>query len=87
MIERDQQQTGAVTHDSLQRRVQEYCQENRVKRKQELESHKMALDRMREHKEQQKQQQNQEEWDATYAQMLQEFEQTLPVVRSIYHFG
>ena len=29
------------------------------------ESHRMALDRMREHKEQQRQQQNQEEWDVT----------------------
>ena len=42
----------------------------------------MALDRMREHKEQQRHQQNQEEKDATYAQMLQEFEQTQAVVRS-----
>ena len=42
----------------------------------------MALDRMREHKEQQRQQQNQEEWDAAYAQMLQEFEQAQAVVRS-----
>ena len=37
---------------------------------------------MREHKEQQKQQQDQEEWDAMYAQMLQEFKQTQVVVRS-----
>ena len=42
----------------------------------------MALDRMREHKEQQRQQQNEEEWDAVYAQMLQEFKQTSTVVRS-----
>ena len=31
---------------------------------------------MRKHKEQQKQWQSQEEWDATYAQMLQDFEWT-----------
>ena len=55
---RDQQQTGAVTHDSLQRRVQGTCKENRVRRKQEWKSHRMALDRMREYKEQQRQQQN-----------------------------
>ena len=42
----------------------------------------MTLDRMRENKEQQRQQQNQEEWDAAYAQMLQEFKQTQAVVRS-----
>ena len=79
---RDQQQTRAVTHDSLQKRVQDFCQENRVRRKQEWKSHRMALDRMREHKEQQRQQQSQEEWDAVYAQMLQEFKQTRAVVRS-----
>ena len=42
----------------------------------------MALDRMREHKEQQRQQQNQEQWDTAYAQMLQEFKLTQAVVRS-----
>ena len=49
------------THDSSQKRVQDYCWENRVRRKQEWESHRMALDRMKEHKEQQRQQQSQEE--------------------------
>ena len=53
---KDQQQTRTVTHDSLQKRVQDFCQENRVRRKQEWESHRMALDRMREYKEQQRQQ-------------------------------
>ena len=42
----------------------------------------MALDRMKEYKEQQRQQQSQEKWDAVYAQMLQEFEQTGAAVRS-----
>ena len=37
---------------------------------------------MREYKEQQGQQQNQEQWDAAYAQMLQKFEETQAVVRS-----
>ena len=69
---RDQQQIRTVTQDSLQKRVQDFCQENRVRRKQEWESHRMALDRMREHKEQQRRQQSQEEWDAVYAQMLQD---------------
>ena len=53
---KDQMQTGTVTHDSLQKRVQDYCQESRVRRKQEWESQRMALDRMRECKEQQRQQ-------------------------------
>ena len=79
---RNQQQTGIVTHDSLQKRVQDYCWENRIRRKQEWESHRMALDRMKEYKEQQRQQQSQEEQDMVYAQMLQEFEQTQVVVRS-----
>ena len=57
----DQQQAGIVTCDSLQERVQIYCWENRVRRKQEWESHRMALNRMKEYKEQQRQQQSQEE--------------------------
>ena len=68
--------------DNLQKRVQDYCQQKRVKKKQEWESHRMALDRMKEYKEQQRQQQSQEEWDVVYAQMLQEFEQAGAVVRS-----
>ena len=62
-----------MVHDSLQERVQNYCWENRVRRKQEWESHRMALGRMKENKEQQRQQQSQEEQDAVYAQMLQDF--------------
>ena len=73
---RNQQHTGVVTHDSLQKSIQDFCQENRVRRKQEWESHMIVLDRMKEHKEQQRQQQSQEEWDTVYAQILQEFKQT-----------
>ena len=61
--------------DNLQKSIQDFCWENRVKRKQEWESHRMVLDRMKKYKEQQRQQ-SQEEWDVVYAQMLQEFEQT-----------
>ena len=71
-----QQQRKAVTHDTLQRQVQEYCQKNKTKRKQEWESHRIALVELRSHKEQQILQQSQEEWDALYGQMLQDFEQT-----------
>ena len=60
-----QQQMEAATHDNLQRQVQEYCQKNKTRRKQEWESHRTALERLGRHKEQQKQQQSQEEWDAS----------------------
>ena len=42
---------GTIVHDSLQERVQSYCWENRVRRKQEWESHRKALERMKEDKE------------------------------------
>ena len=48
-----QQPMGTVVPDNLQERVQNYCWENKVKRKQEWESHRMALERMKESKEQQ----------------------------------
>ena len=40
---RNQQQAGMLTHGSLQERVQNYCWENRVRRKQEWESHRIAF--------------------------------------------
>ena len=39
--------------ESLQERVQNFCWENKVKRKQEWEYHRMALERIKESKEQQ----------------------------------
>ena len=42
---------GTVVYDRLQEIVQNYCQENKVRRKQEWESHRMALERMKESKE------------------------------------
>ena len=50
---KSQQPMGTVVPDNLKERVQNYCQENKVKRKQEWESHRMALERMKESKEQQ----------------------------------
>ena len=38
---------------SLQERIQSFCQENQVKRKQEWESHRIALEKIKESKEQQ----------------------------------
>ena len=51
---RSQPLMGTVVPDSLRERVQNYYQEKKVKRKQEWESHRMALERMKESKEQQK---------------------------------
>ena len=52
------------------------------KRKQEWESHRVALEKMKESKEQQHHQQSQEERDTMYAQMLQNLERTRAAVRS-----
>ena len=71
-----QQQMGAVAHNNLQKQVQEHCQKNKTRRKQEWESYRTALEVFRRYKEQQKQQQSQEEQDASYAQLLQCFEWT-----------
>ena len=70
---------GAAAHDNLQKQVQEYCQKNKTRRKQE--SHRTALEGLRRHKEQQKQRQTQEEQEASYSQMLQDFEWTQGVMR------
>ena len=66
--------------ESLQERIQSFCQENKVKREQEWESHRIALERMKESKEQQQHQQSQS--DMVYAQMLQNLERTRAAVRS-----
>ena len=68
--------------ESLQDLIQSFCQEKKVKRKQEWESHREALERMKKSKEQQCHQQSQEERDAVYAQMLQNLERTRAAVRS-----
>ena len=68
--------------ESLQDRIQSFCQEKKVKRKQEWESHRVALEKMKENKVQQCCQQSQEERDAIYAQMLQNLERTRAAVRS-----
>ena len=68
--------------ESLQDWIQSFCQERKVKRKQEWKSHREALERMKESKDQQHHQQRQEERDAMYAQMLQNLERTRGAVRS-----
>ena len=68
--------------ESLQDWIHSFCQERKVKRKQEWESHGVALEKMKENKEQQCHQQSQEERDAMHAQMLQNLERTRAAVRS-----
>ena len=68
--------------ESLQDCIQSFCQERKVKRKQEWESHREALERMKVSKEQQYHQQSQEERDTMYAQMVQNLERTRAAVRS-----
>ena len=68
--------------ESLPNTIQCFCQEKRDKRKQEWESHRVALEKMKESKEKQCHQQSEEERDAAYAQMLQNLERTRAAVRS-----
>ena len=68
--------------ESLQSQIQSFCQERKGKSKQEWESHKVTLEKIKESKEQQHHQQSQEERDAMYAQMLQNLERTRAAVRS-----
>ena len=68
--------------ESLQDQIQSFCQERKVKRKQEWESHRVALKEMKECQEHQCHQQSQEERDAMYAQMLQNLKRTRAAVRS-----
>ena len=68
--------------EHLQDQIQSFCQERKVKRKEEWKSHRKALDRMKESKKQQCHQQSQEERDAMYAQILQNLERTRAAVGS-----
>ena len=65
---------------NLPKRIQNFCQEWKDKRKYEWESLKVALEKMKESKG--KYQQTQEERDAIYAQMLQNLESTRVAVRN-----
>ena len=68
--------------ESLPNRIKSFCQEKRDRRKQEWETHRIALEKMKESKEKQRCQQRQEDRDAVYAQMLQNLERTRAAVRS-----
>ena len=71
----------SVGPEGLSRRIHSYCQEKKDNRKHEWETHRLTLDRMKESKEKQYQQQRQEERDAVYARMLHNLEKPRAAVR------
>ena len=72
----------SVGHESLSKRIQNYFQEKKDKRKHEWETHRLTLDGMKESKEKQYHQWSQEERDAIYARMLHNLERTRAAVRN-----
>ena len=64
----------------LTRRIDVFCKEQKEKRRQEWESHKQALDALKEKKKQQLKQPNKEESKAVYSQIAQNMEKTRDVV-------
>ena len=68
--------------ENLPKRIQNFGQEWKDKRKSEWESLKVALEKMKESKEKCHSQETQEERDAVYAQMLQNLERTKAAVRN-----
>ena len=68
--------------ESLSKRIQNFCQEKRDKRKHEWETNRLALEGMKESKEKQHHQQSQEESDVVYAKMLQNLERSRAAVRN-----
>ena len=71
-----------VGPESLSGRIQDYCWEKRDNRKYEWETHRLTLERMKESKEKQYQQQSQEERDAVYARMFHNLERTRAAIRN-----
>ena len=67
---------------NLSKRIQAFCQEQKVKRIYEWESLKSALEKMKKSKEKNCEQQVQEEKDAIYAEMAQNLEKTRAIVRN-----
>ena len=66
----------------LSGRIQAFCKERKEKRKQEWESLKVALDKMKESKGKYLKQQDKEEREAAYSQMAQNIEKMRAVVRN-----
>ena len=72
----------SIGPESLSKRIQNYCQEKKDKRKHEWEIHRLALEGIKESKEKQCHKQSQEERDAVYAKMLHNLERTKAAVRN-----
>ena len=72
----------SIGPESLSKRIQNYCQEKRDKRKREWKAHRVALQGMKESKEKQCQQQSQEKRDTVYAKMLQNLERNRAAMRN-----
>ena len=66
----------------LSGRIRAFCKEQKEKRKQEWESLKVALDKMKESKGKHLKQQDEEETKATYSQMAQNIERMRTMVRN-----
>ena len=66
----------------LSGRIQAFCKEQKGKRKQDWESLKIALDKMKESKRKHTKQPDEKEREVTYFQMAQNMERTKTVVRN-----
>ena len=66
----------------LSGRIHAFCREQKEKRKQEWELHKIALDQMKESKGKHPTQTDKKEREVTYSQMAQDMERTRDVVRN-----
>ena len=72
----------SIGPESLSKRIQNYYQEKRDKRKREWETHRLALEGMKEGKEKQWHKWSQEKRDTVYAKMLQNLERTGAAMRN-----
>ena len=70
------------TPTELSGRIQTFCKEWKEKRKQEWESLKIALDKMKESKEKHLKQPDEQQREVTYSQMAQNMERTRTVVKN-----
>ena len=73
---------GCFAPADLPGRIHAFCKEQKEKRKQEWESHKIALDVMKESKGKHPKQPDKEEREVVYSQIAQNMEKTRNVVRS-----
>ena len=69
-------------HTDLSGRIRTFCKEQKEKRKQEWESLKIALDKMKESKGKHPKQPDEKEREDTYSQMAQNMEKKRTVVRN-----